>query len=341
MTPLELVLSLALLAVLGACFVLWRRAPNASPVSTEDGNDEQAVQNLKRELRLVRSDFANEQQKTASLEQQLKDAGRNKSAIIDRMGYFLRTPLNLIIGYSELLESGVYGELNTVQRTRSNAIHRAGGDLLGYFSNMLDMDRMETGRLQLQLKAVPVQPLIEHVIAKIDAEREDKHVTLQYSCEPSPAILFGDESRIEQVLRELILNALRFTPKGNVSVCANTVRVRNGKADDFALPTLGWLSDGEWVIVTVKDTGIGISSEAQAHIFDAFFQIERPATESQVGIGLGLSIVKGLVQLHQGVIWLKSAPDQGSTFFVALRPFRDIRATDTEELQVIQRDEKP
>jgi signal transduction histidine kinase len=291
---------------------------------------------LRYELRNVRSDLANERQRVDALTQQLSAAGKSRGTFLDHMGYFIRTPLNLIIGYSELLLSGTYGELKDVQQARLVVIQRSGKDLLKYFTDMLDLHRLEIGSVELQLRAVPVAPLIERVVAQAKDASQRDNVAIQQEVDETIGRIMGDEKRIEQVMTHLVSNAIRFTHKGTVSVRAQQLNVRDGAADGFNFPVRGWLKDGEWIVLSVSDTGIGIPSEAQASIFETFYQVSRDQTEEQRGIGLGLAIAKRLIELHNGVIWVKSAEGSGSTFHVALRAYRDLRATDTQERLLLE-----
>jgi signal transduction histidine kinase len=303
---------------------------------------EAQINSLRHELRNVRSDLTNERQRVDVLTQQVSDAGRTRGTFLDHMGYFIRTPLNLIIGYSEMLMSGIYGKMTDVQQTRLVVIQRSGKDLLKYFTDMLDLHRLEIGSVELQLKAVEVAPLVERIVAQAEEARPRDSVALEQDIAPNIGRIMGDEKRIEQVLLHLISNAVRFTHKGSVAVRARSVKVRDGKSDGFDFPMLGWLKDGEWIVLSVNDTGIGIPSDAQASIFETFYQVARDQTEEQRGIGLGLAIAKRMIELHGGVIWVKSEEGVGSTFHVALRAFRDARASDTQEqlrLPTLRRDD--
>lgn len=289
------------------------------------------LERFRRELRAVRSDLTNEQQKSETLTRQLAESGRTRSTFLDNMGYFVRAPLNSIIGYSELLLSNVYGELSDAQRERLAVIQRSGNDLLAYITDMLELHRLVSGAVELNLKPVPVGQLINRVVNGASAISQETQVELRQQVPVEISALFGDEVRIEQVLLQLVKNAIRFTQKGSVTVSATEVRVQNGAASNFELPVIGWLSDGEWIVLTVSDTGIGIPSEDQASIFDTFYRVQRDQTSDERGLGLGLAIAKRVIELHRGVIWVKSAERQGSTFYVALRANRDIRSTDTQE----------
>ncbi len=292
------------------------------------------------ELRHARSDLANERTIVETLTQRLSEAGKSRGTFLDHMGYFIRTPLNVIIGYSEMLINGAYGDLQDVQRARLTVIQRSGKDLLKYFSDMLELHRLEIGSVELQMKAVDVAPLVTRVLSEMEDSQIRQNVKLTQEIAEDVGRFMGDEKRIEQVLAHLLSNAARFTHQGAVSVRARRVSVRDGAAADFTFPVRGWLKDGDWVVISVSDTGIGIPSEAQASIFETFYQVTRDQTDEQRGIGLGLAIAKRMIELHGGVIWVKSAEGTGSTFHVALRAYRDVRSTDTQERFVPTSDPK-
>ncbi len=289
------------------------------------------IEDAQRELRELRADLAAERQRSDTLAKQLSEAGRTRSTFLDNMGYYVRTPLNHIIGYSELLMNGIYGEVSEQQRERLATIHRSGSELLSYITDMLELHRLISGGVELKLKPVPVAPLIEKVAEDTRSQLRDTSLALRTDVAPDAGALFGDAQRIEQVLSQLLLNALRFTKQGGVTISARAVQVRNGVSAALELPAIGWLSDGDWVVITVSDTGIGIPSEDQASIFDTFYRVQRDQTSDERGLGLGLAIVKRIVDLHRGTIWVKSAENQGSTFYVALHAPRDGRAGDTQE----------
>ncbi|MCA9907115.1 MAG: HAMP domain-containing histidine kinase [Anaerolineae bacterium] len=285
------------------------------------------LESVRREMIGVRTDLANERQAVEALTEELAEVGQTRGTFFDNMGYYVRTPLNLIIGYSELLLSGAYGDLGDVPRERITVIGRSGSDLLTYITDMIELHRLNYGGIELQFKPVDVLPLVESVIAEVK-QQSTKDVTLQQQVESGIGPLLGDPARVAQVLRQLLTNALRFTKRGSVMIDAHLVRVQNGVASQMELPTIGWLSDGDWIVLSVHDTGIGIRTEDQASIFDTFYRAHLDQTNDERGLGLGLAIVKRLVELHHGAIWVKSAEKQGSTFFVALRAYRDARSKD-------------
>jgi signal transduction histidine kinase len=252
------------------------------------------------------------------LTQDLQTASEAKSNFLSNMGLELRTPLNSIVGYSELLQSGIYGELDATQLDRLEKIHRNGRYLLDLINNVLDLSKIETGRINLETSVFHIERIIEQAVIGVEAEYTRKGLIVKVSATPNLPTLYGDEGRIQQVLTNLLTNAIKFTDQGSITVEAILILVEHGTSAAFKLPFIGWLGDGSWIIITVTDTGIGIAPEDQARIFEEFGRADSARAAHVEGTGLGLAIAKKLVELHQGSIWVKSALGQGSTFFVAL-----------------------
>ncbi len=284
---------------------------------------------LREELRTANSDLRQATSEAARLRAQnevlnreLHASGQYRSDFLDQLGHKLRTPLNSIAGYTELLQSGLYGDLNETQHDRLATVQRNGSTLLDVISNMLDLNKINAGRLELKRTQVSINPLITQILQPLEAQYSTKGLTLKIDLDPELPTVSGDEIRICQIITQLIDNAHKFTCVGGITVRSRCIHVQNGVSTQFALPIKGWLTDGAWVLVEVSDTGIGITSEDQAQVFDAFYQIPDPRTEEYFGTGQGLAIAKRLTELHEGVLWLKSAPEQGTTVFLALHPTR-------------------
>ncbi len=271
-----------------------------------------------RDLQQVISDLASEKGKTEQLNEDLRAANQYKSEFLANMSHELRTPLNSIIGYSELLRGGIYGQLTDKQSDRLEKIHRNGTRLLDLITDILDLNKIDAGKLKLDIVSFELRPIIMTVVDMMEPQRIEKELTLKLELADVLPRLYGDDKRVRQVIENLLDNAFKFTQEGSVMVYAQGIRVKHGLSDDFKLPTLGWLRDGEWVIVGIEDTGIGISPENQGRIFDEFAQADGSRTREFGGTGLGLAISKRLVELHDGSIWLKSEEGKGSSFYFAL-----------------------
>lgn len=290
-------------------------------------NDELRIAN--RDLQQVITDLADEKARAESLNAELRAANQYKSEFLANMSHELRTPLNSIIGYSELLQNGIYGALNEKQADRMEKIHRNGSQLLNLISDILDLNKIDAGTLKLDIETFEIKPMIEALIASdVQAETDEKGLTLSVTGGADVPAIYGDPKRVRQILHNLLDNAAKFTREGGITVDVRAMTVAKGISKDFSLPTIGWLRDGRWVLVAVADTGIGIAPENQARIFEEFAQVEDGRTREYGGTGLGLAITKKLVAMHDGVVWVKSRLGEGSTFYVAL----PVEAVKTEAL---------
>ena len=238
--------------------------------------------------------------------EQLALANRYKSEFLANMSHELRTPLNSILILSEQLKQNSAGNLNDKQVKHSDIIHRAGRDLLQLINDVLDLARIEAGRVQLKMEQMNVHDLMQELDASLRPMAELKGLRLITSVEPQvPRVVYSDRGRLQQILRNLLSNALKFTERGEVQL---TVSIA---------PTA--LEDGrETLKFVVRDTGIGIAAEQHQRVFQAFQQIDGSTSRAFGGTGLGLAITRQLVDVLEGTVHLDSAPGQGSTFTVLL-----------------------
>jgi signal transduction histidine kinase len=229
-----------------------------------------------------------------------------KNSFVAMVSHELRTPLNAILGYSEMLRDAYYGQMNDKQTNAADRILNNSRRLLDIVSDLLDKAQIEAGHLNLKVSAFPTKVLTENLHSVMDKITNDRGLTLTSCVAPEmPEEMKGDPERIQQVMINLVNNAAKFTEKGGITV--NLYKV----ADEY------WACD-------VVDTGPGISPEDQRYIFEPFRQVDKTVTRSHGGIGLGLSIVKRLIDLMGGRIFLKSVVGQGSTFTVVL-PFEPLQ----------------
>jgi len=275
------------------------------------------------ELQRTIKDLAQEKAKTEDLNRELLQANRYKDEFLATMSHELRTPLNSIVGYSELLLSNMYGELDEKQVDRLERIYRNGRHLTGIINAILDLNRIDSGRMQLMVTEFEFAEVIESIVAEYKPQAEKSDVEFIIKIPDDLPVYRGDRERITQVLKIIVDNAFKFTNEGQIKLIVNNTTVENGKSDSFMLPTLGWLKDGHWAIIELVDTGTGIPPEEQARIFDRFTQADSTSTREYEGVGLGLTIARKLVELHSGLLWVKSYVGQGSTFYVAL-PYQSV-----------------
>jgi signal transduction histidine kinase len=283
----------------------------------------QELSEANQDLQATVVQLAREKTRVEQLNNELADANRYKGEFLANMSHELRTPLNSIIGYSELLNSPIYGEMNKQQKDRLERIYRNGQHLSNLIDSILDLSKIESEKFQIEARPFVIHDVVEAALAKVKAFADEKSLQIQTKIPSNLPQLKGEAIRIEQVLFNLLDNAVKFTKEGRIELEMLTTNVKNGLSDTFELPAQGWLRDGSWLIIRVSDTGIGIASEDLSRIFLNFAQLDGSRTREYGGIGLGLTIAKRLVELHFGIIWVQSKPDVGSSFFVALPTFEN------------------
>ena len=222
-----------------------------------------------------------------------------KSDFMATMSHELRTPLTSIIGYSDMLLSGMTGELNEKQSSFIDSILKGGESLLNLINDILDLTKIEAGRLELNPESVDLRAALLGVLPVVKPRAQDKRIRISTFLPTDLPLVLADPAKLNQVLLNLLTNGIKYThDNGSVSVEARTV--------------------GAMVEIWVNDTGIGIAKEDQGKVFQRFTQIDSSATRSQGGTGLGLAIVKELVELHGGSIRLQSKLGKGSSFIFTM-----------------------
>jgi len=230
---------------------------------------------------------------------QLEIANKHKSDFLANMSHELRTPLNAIIGFSEVLMERMFGEVNEKQADYLKDIHESGRHLLSLINDILDLSKIEAGRMDLEISSFHLPTALSNAMTLV-RERAQRHgIRLGLEVDPRLGEFQADERKVKQILVNLLSNAVKFTPDG-------------GRVDVIAK------QDTTKVAIAVKDTGIGIAAEDHAAVFEEFKQVGRDYTRKAEGTGLGLALTKRFVELHGGEITLASALGQGSTFTVTL-----------------------
>jgi len=243
---------------------------------------------------------------------QVEAASRHKSEFLANMSHELRTPLNAIIGFSEVLGEKMFGELNEKQNEYVDDIHSSGHHLLSLINEILDLSKIEAGRMELELAKFDLPLTVENAITLV-RERASRHgITLDTAIDERLGDFVGDERKIKQILLNLLSNAVKFTSEG-------------GRIEIKAISV-----DGS-VEISVSDTGIGITSEDQATIFEEFRQVGTADAQKHEGTGLGLTLAKRFVELHGGRIWVESEVGKGSSFTFTL-PERSPLTNPAQEL---------
>jgi signal transduction histidine kinase len=250
---------------------------------------------MSRELRRLDDEQRVAAETLQSLNDRLALANRAKSEFLANMSHELRTPLNAILGFTEIMLDELYGEVPPSLREPLLDIQTNGRHLLRLINDVLDLSKIEAGRLELGLGEYSVQEIVDVVHASLKSLALEKGLTFTARVDPDIPLARGDGRRLTQCLLNLAGNALKFTRQGRVEIDVGR--------------------DGDWLVYRVTDTGIGIPKDEVDKIFDEFRQVDTTITREYGGTGLGLSITKRLVEMHGGRIGVESEPGQGSSFF--------------------------
>jgi signal transduction histidine kinase/CheY-like chemotaxis protein len=240
-------------------------------------------------------------QKLKESNAELLRANNLKSEFLANMSHELRTPLNAVIGFSELLLDPGYGDLNQDQREYVADILSSGRHLLELINDILDLSKIEAGKMRLALDEFDLSLAAEEALMTLRVEADRKEIALEARLDPAVPSVRADRGKFKQILTNLLSNAVKFTPAGG-RVCLSTAR------------------EGSALRVSVEDSGIGIRPEDQARIFAAFIQVDGSYARKYQGTGLGLTLVKRFVEMHGGEIFVTSEVGKGSTFTFRL-PF--------------------
>jgi len=231
--------------------------------------------------------------------QQIEAANRHKSEFLANMSHELRTPLNAIIGFSEVLQERLFGELNDKQAEYTDDILTSGRHLLSLINEILDLSKVEAGRMELETAAFDLPLAIDNARTFVRERATNHGITLDVKVDERIGDIVGDERKIKQILLNLLSNAVKFTPEG-------------GRITINARPINGAVE------ISVADTGIGIAEEDQPKVFEEFRQVGSDNVKKIEGTGLGLTLAKKFVELHGGRIWVESELGKGSTFVFTL-----------------------
>ena len=229
---------------------------------------------------------------------ELEIASKHKSDFLANMSHELRTPLNAILGYTELILDKIYGDVPENIQEVLERVEKNGRHLLGLINDVLDLSKIEAGQLVLSLDDYSMKEVVHTVFTSVESLAAEKNLELKVSVAPEVAQGKGDHQRISQVFLNLVGNAIKFTEAGEV-------RVEATASDDT-------------FVISVSDTGPGLSEADQQMIFEEFHQVDGSSTRKKGGTGLGLSIARRIVEMHGGRIWVESTEGKGSTFWFTL-----------------------
>jgi len=272
--------------------VVWRREPGQFSAEVVNLLQTFATQSV---LAIENARLFREIEKKG---RELEEANRHKSQFLANMSHELRTPLNAILGYTEMIADHIYGEVPEKIRDVLVRVQKSGRHLLDLINDVLDLSKIEAGQLTLSLSEYSMKEVVQTVCTAVEPMVMEKKLALEVALAPDLPIAKGDERRITQVVLNLIGNAIKFTEEGKIRVQVTA-------------------SDGTF-LVSVADTGPGISEADQQKIFGEFAQADSSSTRKKGGTGLGLTIAKRIIEMHKGRIWVESSLGKGSTFWFTL-----------------------
>lgn len=261
---------------------------------------------------------------------QLQEVSRLKSEFLATMSHELRTPLNAIIGFSQILISKTKGPLNDYQEDMLSRVLSNGKNLLELINDILAFSRIEAGRLELEPIPFELPELVKSTVEELRSLADQKSILLEVDIALANPTVINDAVRVRQIIVNLLSNAIKFTSKGHVRVVVKAAASRAKGTQQVGNTQVqnadGLQTDGQTdkqtydqkIVISVEDTGCGISALDQVYIFDAFHQSDQKVSRKHSGTGLGLAITHSLVNMMKGSITVRSEVDKGSTFRVTL-----------------------
>jgi signal transduction histidine kinase len=288
-----------------------------SPVQFEEGFHVSAIirdvserRLAEEQLRVIQAAYTEElAAKNRELEarnEEVERANHLKNEFLSGMSHELRTPLHTIIGFTELLEEEIQGSLNEKQRRFIRHIHKDSQHLLALINDVLDLSKIESGRLELQREQFPLAEALEETVSSIRPRGDAKSIQIEVIL-IDPMVIYADRLRFKQILYNLLSNAVKFTPEGG------RVWVEVNRR-------------GSFVEISVMDNGVGIPASAHDSVFDKFYQVGHRQAGGLEGTGLGLAITRRLVEEHGGTIHLESEPGKGSRFMFTISAVEEAKS---------------
>ncbi len=260
------------------------------------------LQQMNRQLEKTVADLVISQQQAENARLSAVEANKLKTEFVNNMSHELRTPLNAVINFTRIVADGHAGPIAPTQAQYLGYVHDSGQHLLGLINDILDLAKIEAGKMELRRENTALEPILRGIMSTAVGLTRDKGLALKQEMEPDLPLLHIDGTRIRQVLLNLLSNAAKFTPQGSI-----TLRAKR---------------EGQQVIVSVQDTGIGIKAEDLPKVFEEFRQIDGSLQRTEAGTGLGMPISKRFIELHNGTMWIESETGVGTTVYFSL-PIQD------------------
>ncbi len=268
---------------------------------------ERKVEERTEELRRANEELTKKKQELEIKNEELARASRMKSQFLANVSHELRTPLNSIIGFSELLQEKSFGELNEKQAQYVRFIHTSGNHLLHLINSILDLSKIEAGRMELMIEKFPLADVLGEVLGAIKPIAHKRNISIETKVAPASPVISADKGMFKQIMFNLLSNAVKFNVDGGkVFIDWNITDEPEGMAMQ------------RYLYISVKDTGVGIKDEDLKRLFREFEQLDPSVTREHGGTGLGLALTKKLVELHQGQIMVESKAGKGCKFTVRL-----------------------
>ncbi|HLY25480.1 MAG TPA: GAF domain-containing sensor histidine kinase, partial [Aggregatilineales bacterium] len=258
----------------------------------------ESTQETNRALEKTVADLVISQQQAENARLAAVEANKLKTEFVNNMSHELRTPLNAVINFTRIVLDGHAGPVTDQQKEFLDHVHDSGQHLLGLINDILDLAKIEAGKMQLRREMTPIEPILRGVMSTAVGLTRDKGLVLKAEIAPELPPLDIDGVRIRQVLLNLLSNAAKFTPRGGITMRASV--------------------QDHGVLITVEDTGIGIKTEDIPKVFEEFRQIDGSLHRIETGTGLGMPISRRFVELHGGKMWIESEPGKGTTISFTL-----------------------
>ena len=267
----------------------------AAPVVSMLAEDRAVLADLNRELVRIN-------RRLREANQEIREADRLKSEFVATVSHEFRTPLNTIIGFAKFMLNGGAGPLTELQHTDLSAIYTSGQHLLGLVNDILDLSKIESGKVTLKKELLDFHEIAVGIMSSAIALVDDRPIDLEEEIAPNLPPVYADRKRVRQIILNLVSNAAKFTEQGHIALRVRPVTER-----------------GEpYILCAVEDTGIGIRPEDMPTVFESFRQVDSTSARRAQGTGLGLPISRRLAEMHGGRMWVESVEGAGSTFYFTL-----------------------